>query len=418
MKIEAPRGTHDVLPADQLLRQAVIGAGESTAARFGYSRITTPTFEETTLFERTSGEGSDVVNKEMYTFLDRGGRSLTLRPEGTASVARAYIERGMHRLPQPVKTFYLGPMFRYAAPQKGRYREFWQIGLEALGSDDPALDAELMLAFVDILTSLGISGVRLQLNSIGGRECRGDYLERLRAFLAEHEESLDEDARRKAARSPLRVFDTKNPALAEVLRDAPKIGDALCAACAAHFESVRAHLDAAGVAYELVPELVRGLDYYTRTVWEFIDDSLDAAQSTLCAGGRYDHLVEGIGGPAAPGVGWAAGIERLELSASALELPTGIDVFLLLAEDVDRPRALAELTSLRRAGLRCETDYASRSMKGQLTHANRLGAAWRVRVDGTGATIERRGLAEVSEVGVAIDRIAERVLAHVERTRG
>ncbi len=418
MKIEAPRGTHDVLPADQRMREAIVRAGESAAERFGYGRITTPTFEDTELFARTSGESSDVVNKEMYTFADRGGRSLTLRPEATASVARAYVERGMHRLPQPVKVFYIGPMFRYAAPQKGRYREFWQIGFEAIGSDDPALDAELMLAFVDMLASADIDGVRLQLNSIGDRECRADYVEQLRAFLAKHRDDLDDDVRRKAERSPLRVFDTNNPDVANVLSGAPKIGDALCEACATHFRSVRAYLDEAGVAYELVPELVRGLDYYTRTVWEFVNDSLDAAQSTVCAGGRYDYLVEGIGGPSTPGVGWAAGVERLERSGPATEDPAGIDVFFLLAEGVDRPRVLSELASLRRAGLRCDTDYASRSMKGQLTQANRLGAAWRVRVEKTAATIEQRGVAEPSELGVAIDQIAERVFAHVERARG
>ena len=416
MKIEAPRGTHDVLPVDQPPRERLVRAGESTASRYGYGRITTPTFEDTELFARTSGESSDVVNKEMYTFTDRGGRSLTLRPEGTAPVARAYVERGMHRLPQPVKAFYIAPMFRYAAPQKGRYREFWQIGFEAIGSDDPALDAELVVAFVDILASVGLDGVRLQLNSIGDRACRGDYVEALRAFLAQHRAELDDDAKGKAERSPLRVFDTKNPDVARVLADAPRIGDALCDSCSSHFASVRAVLDSAGVAYELVPELVRGLDYYTRTVWEFVDDSLDAAQRTVCAGGRYDYLVEGLGGPATPGVGWAAGIERLELAGPATEDTSAIDVFFLLDEGVDRPRVLAELASLRRAGLRCDTDYAARSMKGQLTQANRLGAAWRVRVEGTSASIEQRGVNEPRDTGVAIENIAARVLAHISGT--
>ncbi len=258
MKIEAPRGTADVLPAQQPVREAIVRVTESAARRYGYGRITTPTFEDTQLFARTSGQGSDVVTKEMYTFEDRGGRSLTLRPEATAPIARAYVEHGLHRAPQPVKTFCIAPMFRYAAPQKGRYREFWQIDFEAMGSDDPAVDAELIELFTEIARGLGVEGLRLELNSIGDRSCRPAYVEELRGFLADHDADLDEDARRKAAVSPLRVFDTKNPSVREVLADAPKIGRSLCEDCRAHFAEVRAFLDAAGVSYELAPTLVRG----------------------------------------------------------------------------------------------------------------------------------------------------------------
>jgi histidyl-tRNA synthetase len=406
VRIEAPRGTADVLPADQPARDRILGSAESAAARYGYRRINTPTFEDTELFARTAGQGSDVVQKEMYTFADRGGRSLTLRPEATAGIARAYVEHGLHRAPQPVKTFTVGPMFRYAAPQRGRYREFWQIDFEAMGSDDPAVDAELIELFREIARSAEIDGIRLQLNSIGDRACRPAYVERLRTFLAEHGDDLDDDARQKARTSPLRVFDTKNPAVAAMLRAAPTIGDSLCAACREHFDGVRSFLDAYGVEYELVPSLVRGLDYYTRTVFEFVSDRIDAAQATVCAGGRYDYLIEEIGGRATPGVGWAAGVERLAMSLPATPAEEPIDVFVVCGEGVDRPRVLAQVAVLRRAGLRCDADYAGRSVKGQLTQAGRLGARSIVRVEGTTATIPDDGAERI----VSVDEIAATVL--------
>ncbi len=393
--IKAPRGTLDVLPAEQPIRDAIVAAAESAASRFGYGRLITPTFEDTELFARTSGQGSDVVTKEMYTFEDRGGRLLTLRPEATAGICRAYVEHGFRREPQPVKVFTVGPMFRYAAPQKGRYREFWQLDFEALGSADPAVDAELIALFADILEQLRVEGVRLELNSIGCRECRPAYVERLRAFLAEHRDELDDDARRKADTSPLRVFDTKNPKLRTMLASAPKIGDSLCKACLEHFTSVRAFLDAYGVAHELVPTLVRGLDYYTRTVWEFVNDALDAAQSTICAGGRYDHLIEEIGGRPTPGVGWAAGVERLRMSTPLeRESPTA-DVYVAFDGVHDRTPALAALARLRAKGLSCDTDYAGRSLKGQLTQAQRLGARTVLIVGPESITVRRRGSDDV-----------------------
>jgi histidyl-tRNA synthetase len=406
VSIEAPRGTADVLPADQPARQRIIEAAESTASRYGYGRITIPTFEDTELFARTSGQGSDVVQKEMYTFQDRGGRSLTLRPEATAGIARAYVEHGLHRAPQPVKTFMVGPMFRYAAPQKGRYREFWQLDFEAMGSDDPAVDAELIQLCVEIERSVGIEGLRLQLNSIGDRACRPAYVERLRRFLTEHEAELDDDAKQKAKTSPLRVFDTKNPAVAAVLDSAPTISHSLCEPCREHFGAVRSYLDAYGVGYELAPTLVRGLDYYTRTVFEFVNDDLDAAQSTVCAGGRYDYLIEELGGRPTPGVGWAAGVERLAMSLPTASAKGEIDVFLVCEDGVDRPRVLAQLAVLRRAGLRCDADYAGRSVKGQLTQAGRLGARRIVRVAGDSATF-RDGERERT---VPVDDIARAVL--------
>ena len=413
MKLEAPKGTLDVLPAEQPLRDAVVGAAETVAGLAAYGRILTPTFEDTELFVRTSGGGSDVVQKEMYTFEDRAGRSLTLRPEGTAPVARAYVEHGLHREPQPVKTFYIEPMYRYAAPQKGRYREFWQIGFEAMGSDDPALDAELIGLFREIERRLEIGGTRLELNSIGDRGCRPAYVERLRAYLAEHDADLDEDARRKAETSPLRVFDTKSPRVREALAGAPTIANSLCEPCREHFAAVRSYLDAAGIDYELAPTLVRGLDYYTRTVWEFVNEGLGAAQATICAGGRYDYLVEEIGGPPTPGVGWAAGVERVGMSAGIEPEPPALDVFVVCDEEADRPRVLAEVAKLRAAGVRADSDHAGRSLKGQMTQAGRTRARTIVRVEGATATVRTDG-ADVPEP-IEIRQIAATLAARAGR---
>jgi histidyl-tRNA synthetase len=408
--IQAPRGTLDVLPVDQGVRVAVLDSARSTADDYGYGLVVTPTFEDTELFARTSGQGSDVVQKEMYTFEDRSGRSLTLRPEGTAPVARAYLEHGLHRAPQPVKTYYVGPMFRYAAPQKGRYREFWQIGFEAMGSDDPAVDAELIQVFTEIERRAGVSHTRLELNSIGDRECRPAYVERLRAFLADHRDDLDEDTRRRAEVSPLRAFDTKNDAVRRVLATAPTIGDSLCTACRGHFEEVRGFLDAYGVGYELVPTLVRGLDYYTRTVFEFVNEELDAAQASICAGGRYDYLIEEIGGAPTPGVGWAAGVERMVASAAGEAEDAALDVFVVCDEPADRAAVLAQLAELRRAGVRADTDYAGRSVKGQMTQAGRTGARLVVRVSGETAVL-RTGGEDLGEP-FPVAEIASTVLGH------
>ncbi|HWB57405.1 MAG TPA: histidine--tRNA ligase [Gaiellaceae bacterium] len=395
MKLEAPRGTLDVLPADQPRRLRILEAAATAAEDYGYGLVVAPTFEDTELFARTSGQGSDVVQKEMYTFEDKGGRSLTLRPEGTAQVARAYVEHGLHREPQPVKTYYAGPMFRYSAPQKGRYREFWQIGFEAMGSDDPAVDAEVIQAFAEIERRAGVRHTSLALNSIGDRECRPAYVERLRAFLDERRDDLDEDTRRRADVSPLRVFDTKSDAVRRVLSEAPTIGESLCGPCREHFAEVRGFLDAYDVGYELVPTLVRGLDYYTRTVFEFVNDDLGAAQSSICAGGRYDYLIEELGGPPTPGIGWAAGVERMAASAEPEAEEAGIDLFVAFADRERRREILPWLADLRRAGRRCDTDYAGRSLRGQLTQAGRLGARATLVVEGDRLTLRRAGADDV-----------------------
>jgi histidyl-tRNA synthetase len=374
VKFEAPRGTHDILPSEQPLWQRVTGEAERLCALYGYRKIVTPGFEDTELFIRTSGGGSDVVQKEMYTFEDRGGRSLTLRPEATAPICRAYLQHGMHRDPQPVKLYTLGPMWRYDRPQRGRYREHWQLSVEAIGSDDPAVDAELIQFYDELLRRLGIGDYVLELNSIGDENCRPAYLERLQAWLDEHDAELDDEARAKRETTPLRVFDVKSEGVQAALAEAPKIGEALCDACREHFDQVRGFLDALGVRYELRPTLVRGLDYYTRTTFEFKDEAI-GAQDSICGGGRYDGLIEAIGGPPTPGIGFGAGIERLLLSLGDTEVePQGIDVFFVAAEGADRRAIATALAELRRRDISADMDYAGRSVKGQHTQASRLGA--------------------------------------------
>jgi histidyl-tRNA synthetase len=374
VKFEAPRGTHDILQSEQPRWQRLTGEAEHLCALYGYRRIDTPGFEDTELFVRTSGQGSDVVQKEMYTFEDRGGRSLTLRPEATAPICRAYLEHGMHRYPQPVKLYTIGPMWRYDRPQRGRYREHWQLSVEAIGSDDPAVDAELIAFYDDLLGRLGVSDYVLELNSIGDANCRPAYVQQLEAWLDEHDAELDEEARAKRRTTPLRVFDVKSERVQAVLAEAPKIGDSLCEPCREHFEQVRRFLDAVGVRYELSSTLVRGLDYYTRTTFEFKDEAI-GAKDTICGGGRYDGLIEAIGGPPTPGIGFGAGIERLLLSLGEQDLePEAIDVFFVVEDGADRAAIAAALSELRRRGLRADMDYAGRSVKGQRTQATRLGA--------------------------------------------
>jgi len=396
-RIERPRGTHDVIPAEQPLWRRVTSEIERLCHLYDYRPITTPVFEDTALFERTSGQGSDVVQKEMYTFPDRSDRSLTLRPEGTAPICRAYIEHGFQREPQPLKLFTIASMYRYGAPGKGRYREHWQASVEAIGSDDPSVDAELIQLYDTLLERLGVTRYHLELNSIGCRECRPAYLESLRAWLDANVDRLDDATREKAATSPLRVFDNyqaKPEHVRAALDEAPKIGESLCVACVERFAVVRRDLDAVGVEYRLEPTLVRGLDYYSRTTWEFVGP-LENENATLSGGGRYDYLVEEIGGPPTPGVGFGAGIERLILALEAEGVtPDGaraIDVFFALDEGAPRELVAVWLAQLRGSGVSADTDYAQRSLKGQLTQAGRVGAGTTVVVDHRRATIRRPG---------------------------
>jgi histidyl-tRNA synthetase len=406
-RFEAPRGTHDILPSEQPRWRWVTGEMETVCALYGYRRIDTPGIEDTELIVRTSGGGSDVVQKETYTFEDRGGRSLTLRPEATAPICRAYVEHGLHREPQPQKLYTIAPMWRFDRPQKGRYREHWQLSVEAIGSDDPGVDAEVIQLYDELLRRLGVTGYTLELNSIGDRRCRPAYLERLSAWLDEHDADLDDEARAKRQTSPLRVFDVKSERVQAGLRQAPKIGESLCDECREHFAEVRALLDALGVAYALVPTLVRGLDYYTRTTFEFKDAAI-GAQDSICGGGRYDYLVEEIGGPPTPAIGFGAGVERLLLSLGDREVPAAaVDVFFAFDGEVRRGDVLALMAELRRRGVSCDTDYAGRSLKGQLTQAGRLHATTTVVVDAEGARVRRAGAEERVAVADLLGTLAQ-----------
>ena len=372
-KYQAPRGTFDVLPEAARGRGRIERAAAEIFARAGYEPIATPAFEDTELFERGVGKSTDIVRKEMFTFEDKGERSLTLRPEGTAPICRAYLEHGMHKLAQPVKLSYLGPFFRHERPQAGRYRQFHQIGAECIGTDSPAADAEAIVLLQTLLTELGVPGVQLRLGSLGSLEARRAYLERLKAHLHGHEGELSADVRERIDINPLRAFDSDHEGTRGVMASAPTIVDGLEGEDAEHFAAVRAYLDVSGVDYEIDPTLVRGLDYYTRTIFSFVCDRL-GAQSEIGGGGRYDGLIEQLGGPATPAVGWAAGIERIMLALDEEVEPAGRDAFVAIADEAQGQRALALVLELRRAGLSAELDLAGRGLKGQLKHANRIGA--------------------------------------------
>jgi histidyl-tRNA synthetase len=372
-KFKLPKGTFDVLPEAQPARDLVEWTARELFSRAGYGRIETPAFEDSELFARSVGEATDIVRKEMFTFEDKGGRNVTLRPEGTAPICRAYVEHGMHKLGQPVKVWYMGPFFRYEAPQAGRFRQFNQVGIEAIGSDSPLVDAEAVMLLDDLLRELGVPGVELRLGSLGSPDARSAYRDELRSFLREHESELSKDVRDRIDANPLRAFDSDDEGTRAVMAKAPTMLERLEGEDADHFAEVRALLDGAGVGYTLDGTLVRGLDYYTRTIFEFTCDRL-GAQSGIGGGGRYDGLIEQLGGPPTPGIGWAAGIERIALALG--EEGEGLsarDVF-VAAADADRGRALALVVELRRAGLSADTEMAGRGLKGQLKHADRLGA--------------------------------------------
>ena len=377
-KFQAPRGTFDVLPEDGRRRATVEATARRIFSRAGYEPIQTPSFEDTDLFERGVGRSTDIVRKEMFTFEDKGERSLTLRPEGTAPICRAYLEHGMHKLAQPVKLSYVGPFFRHERPQAGRYRQFHQLGLECIGTDSPLADAEAIILLSELLGELGVPGVELRLGSLGSFAARQGYLEELRAHLRRHEADLSKDVRERIEANPLRALDADDPGTQGVMASAPTLVDSLAGEDAEHFAEVRALLEAAAIEYEVDKTLVRGLDYYTRTIFSFVCDAL-GAQSEVGGGGRYDGLIEQLGGPATPAVGWAAGIERILLAAGdeVGDAPAPTRVFVAFAGD-DSRRALVLADELRHAGFAAELDLAERGVKGQLKHANRIGARFAV----------------------------------------
>jgi histidyl-tRNA synthetase len=372
-KLQAPRGTLDVQPADARRRLRVQQIAAELLGRAGYEPFETPVFEDTELFARGVGESTDIVQKEMFTFEDKAGRSLTLRPEATAAICRAYVEHGMHKLPQPVKLWTWGPFFRHEAPQAGRFRQFTQVDIEALGSDDPSIDAEQILLLHELIERAGAGPARLRIASLGTPETRAAYLDELRAYLRSREGELSQEVRDRLDANPLRAFDADHEGTRAVMADAPRLIDRLDPEDDRHFAEVRALLDAAGLAYEVDSTLVRGLDYYTRTVFEFESERL-GAQAALGGGGRYDRLVEELGGPPTPAIGWAAGIERILLAAETDEPPEPPTVFIAFASEDARADGFQFARRLRDQEIRVAMEQAGRSMKGQMRQADRLNA--------------------------------------------
>jgi histidyl-tRNA synthetase len=411
-RLQVPRGTYDVLPEDADARASLESTARKILEGAGYRRIETPTFEQTEVFARGVGASTDIVQKEMYTFDDGGGRSVTLRPEGTAPVCRAYLEHGMHKLPQPVKLWYLSSFFRSEKPQQGRFRQFWQIGAEVLGSDDPAVDAEIITLLATLLAELEVAGVRLRIASLGTLAARENYREQLQAYLHEHADQLSEDVRSRIDLNPLRAFDSDHPGTQAVMAGAPLLLDHLDADDAEHFATVRALLDRADVRYEVDPTLVRGLDYYTRTVFEFTSDAL-GAQSGVAGGGRYDGLVEMLGGPPTAGCGFAAGIERILLASEGLPVaPPPVDLYVAFDSDAQRRPAFAIVDEARRARLNAQMELAGRSRKGQLKHADRIGARYVAIVD------EEKTVLKDMQGGEQFDVDTVGVVARILRERG
>ena len=413
--MKAPKGTRDILPPETSAWQRVETAYASLCGRFGYSEIRIPTFEHTELFQRGVGDTTDIVQKEMYTFQDKGGRSLSLRPEGTAGVVRAYIENGMPSLPSPVKLFYRITAFRYENVQKGRYREFHQFGAETFGSSGPAIDAEMIGLLAVFFEELGLSRTGLRINSIGCAVCRTAYNEKLRAYLRPHLEEMCALCRDRFERNPLRVLDCKESKCRPFIEGAPAQLDHLCADCGTHFDGLRRELDGMGVPYEIDRSIVRGLDYYTRTVFEFVSENV-GTQGTICGGGRYDGLVEACGGPATPGIGFALGVERLlmELAAQGIPAPAAEPPTLFVAsvDSTSGETARSLCHRMRRAGIPTESDWNDRSLKAQMKAANRMGVRFTLVLgedELQSGKAKLRDMSDGSEREVQLDRLEEQL---------
>jgi histidyl-tRNA synthetase len=381
VQIRAIKGVRDILPPESRAWARVERAAQDVFATFGFAEIRLPIFEQTDLFARSVGSDTDIVGKEMYTFADRDETSISLRPEATASVVRAYIEHGMHTLPGDVKLYYMGPMFRRERPQKGRYRQFYQIGAEVLGqSDAPGIDAELIEMLFAFFGRVGLEGLTLDLNSIGCKDCRGKYVEVLRAELVKVKEKLGEDSKRRIDTNPLRVLDSKSPDEQAIIETLPRISDHLCDACKAHFAEVRRQLDLRGITYNLNWRLVRGLDYYMRTTFEIIAPGL-GSQNAVCGGGRYDGLVELLGGHPTKGIGFAIGEDRLMLSLEAagkLAIEPAVDAIIVWIGAATQATAIKVAQRLRAAGIKVELPPEEFKFKKALGLADKLGARYAI----------------------------------------
>lgn len=381
MLYQAPRGTSDILPQEQAYWRYIEQKAVNICQLYGYGRIDVPTFEDTELFSRSIGKGTDIVEKEMYTFEDKGGNKITLRPEGTAPVCRAYLEHGMHNLPQPVKLYYIASIFRYERPQAGRYRQHYQFGGEAIGEDDPALDAEVIDMAWHFFSSMNLDNLSLIINSIGCKKCRPEYLSALKTYYADYTQELCSDCKTRLKRNPLRLLDCKQPQCQQLASSAPKSIDHLCPQCDEHFNRLKRYLGLLGLPFELNHRLVRGLDYYTRTVFE-IQPEEEGAQSTLGGGGRYDDLIEELGGKPTPAIGFATGIERiiLNLKKQGVPIPTlpRPQVFLAYIGDEAKDEATKQAAKLRREGFGVIMAVGNKSLKAQMRQANNLNVRYAV----------------------------------------
>ena len=420
MLTNAPRGTKDILPDSVGSWLHVENKIRDICARYGYREIRTPIFEHTELFQRGIGEGTDVVDKEMYTFLDKGGRSITLRPENTASAVRAYLQNKLYGEGALTKLFYIGSMFRHDRPQAGRMREFHQFGVEALGEASPAVDAEIILLAVNFLKSLGLKDLKLSINSVGCPKCRPLYQKTLQDFFRDKLGELCKDCNDRFERKPLRILDCKADADKPFMRDAPKIADCLCDECREHFEKVQRYLESAGVGFELDTRLVRGLDYYTKTAFEIKYAPL-GAQSAVAGGGRYDGLVEEIGGSPTPAVGFAVGLERvmlaLEKQGLLPEQDVSADVFVVALGDQAKLPAFRLLEELRDAGLRASMDYAGRSMKAQMKQANKSGARFAIIMgedEIKESAVMLKDMVKSEQQKISIDEVIKKILTEVK----
>ena len=415
MLTNAPRGTKDILPDTVGDWNYVEGEIRELCRRFGYSEIRTPIFEHTELFQRGIGEGTDVVDKEMYTFTDRGERSITLRPENTASAVRAYLQNKLYAQSNLVKLFYIGSMFRYDRPQAGRMREFHQFGVEALGEANPAVDAEVILLAMNLLEGLGLKDLELSINSVGCPKCRSKYRTMLQDFFRDKLEDLCEDCRSRFERSPLRILDCKKDSDKPYMADAPKITDCLCEECAEHFAKLKELLTSAGISFTHDPRLVRGLDYYTKTAFEIKYPPL-GAQSAVAGGGRYDGLIEEMGGNPTPAVGFATGLERLLLALESQNLlpekNRSVDAYVVALGEAAQAEGFKLLNNLRQQGLSAAMDFAGRSMKAQMKQANKLGAKYSVILgedEIAEGVVVLRSMEDSSQAKVPMNQVAEKI---------
>lgn len=417
MAIKAPKGTHDVTPQEAALWQYIEDTARDICKEYGYGEIRLPVFEHTELFQRGVGDTTDVVQKEMYTFNDKGGRSITLRPEGTAGVVRAYLENNLYANAQPTKLFYLLSCYRYEKPQAGRLREFHQFGVECFGARGPAVDAEIISVAHELFQRLGLSDIALHINSIGCPRCRAEYNRKLQAYFEERKDELCETCRDRLYKNTLRILDCKSPVCQEIAKDAPLIIENLCEECEEHFEKLQEYLKIMNIEYQIDPYIVRGLDYYTKTVFEFVSNQI-GAQGTVCGGGRYDGLVEELDGAPTPGIGFALGLERLILllhNVGITKEPEPLDLFLVALGEKADLYVQKFVYDLRKSGVSCDRDYLSRSFKAQMKYANKIGCNYIIVIGDDEITqdtgkLKNMATSEETEIRLSdIRSIAERI---------